>query len=64
MDTSVSWQDLMTWHEAVVNARSEMVNRKTKWIGRKRGGNGNIEWGKNSNPKHSAKKRILKGLTG
>lgn len=54
----------MTWHEAVVNARSEMVNRINKRFGRKGLGSGKMEWGANSNPKHSAKKRRLKGLTG
>ncbi len=54
----------MTLNEAMVNARSEMVNRTNKNFGRKGGQSGKMEWGANLNPKHSAKKRRLMGLTG
>lgn len=53
-DSQISCQDLITWHEAMMNARSEMVNRINEYFGRKRGRNGKMEWGANSNPKHSA----------
>ncbi len=55
---------MITWHETVVNARSEMLNRMNEQFGRKRGRNGNMEWGAKFNCNHFARKRRLKGLTG
>ncbi len=63
-DPRVSKQDIMDWQIKVFEARSEMGGNINEQFGQKGGGNGIKQWSGTANPKGSAKRKRMKGLTG
>ena len=63
-DPRVSKQDIMDWQIKVIEVRSEMGGNIKQQFGKKGGENGTKQWSGTANPKGSAKRKRMKGLTG